>query len=321
MGCGRLHTLISQGVPLLYFEIIRDVVEQGIESYASINQEQREKVLSQMRSQIDRTSAQHRTSEPEIDYGDPLCRLGYLFRHGGVNATFVEKALCEDERLQQALSHAQSKRTLKVCSLGGGPGTELLGFGKYLLNDHAAMPNRIDFTVLDSVHHWSETWDLLAERTEQAIQTELERDKPIIASHFLTFDVLNPSSYVGYTSRFKDVDVVIYNYLFSENQGKLDVAQQAVKYLATTTSQGCVFLVIDRLEYRTSFQTDIVSLFEPSLGPIQIQEFAGTMDSDEQASVFGKELLDALTSPRVQFRTGSGGATVFWFTAMKGGGA
>ena len=301
----------------MYFEIVKQVVEQGIADYAAAYSIGRDEVLTKMKSHIDHTQKQHYKSDPEISYDDPLCRLGYLHRHAGINATLFERVLKEDQALQTTITDAETRGRLRVCSLGGGPGTELLGLVKYLLRQKVKAPQRIDFTVLDNVYYWAETWEQLAEAAEGVLEAELGSDRPTVSQGFLSFDVFDPSSYDGLPSKFKNVDIVVCNYLFSENKDNLDDAKRAIPRLSRLVSDGCAFVVIDRLENNTDFVSNVVSIFESVFGPVKVNEVSGLMDLDEEKSVLGNDLLGRLGNPRLQFRTNNGRPTVFWFTVQK----
>ena len=302
----------------VYFDIIRETLNRSIEAYMLRNNQSRSEVLVEIKKQIDSTQVQHFKDDPEIDYRNPLCRLGYLYRHAGVNATFFERILIGDEKLQSAVTRAIGRGDLNICSLGGGPGTEMLGIGKYLLNRGTEVPSKIVFTVLDNVHPWAETWKELANSVERKLHGELGTSKPIVASSFLPFDVLDATSYSDYTSMFKSVDILICNYLFSENKPNLDKAGQAVERLVHMTNPDCVFAVIDRLESRTSFKNDVVNLFQSAFkSTIEDDTLIGVMDGDEQKDVLGQDLLEVLGSPRVDFQRRTNGPTVFWFTVMR----
>ena len=117
---------------------------------------------------------------------------------------------------------------------------------------------------------------------------------------------------------FKEVDVVVCNYLFSENKNKLGDAAQAIARLSQLVRNGCTFVVIDRLETNPNFVKSVAGVFEPVFGQVDVNRVAGLMDLDEDKSVFGNELLERLGNPRIQFRTPFGGQpTVFWFAVQK----
>ena len=286
----------------MYIKTIRKVVDSSIATYAEMTDQSLPDVRNQIKEHIEHTAAEHRTSMPDIDYEDSLCRIGYLYRHGAANASLFETVLLQSGALAGDFL-GTSPRTLNVCAGGGGPGTELLGLAKYLIRDPDDMPHEIDFTVLDNISEWADTWDPLADEVKDYVKTHFAVDgikPPVIAPAFLTFDVLDPSSYQNYQHRFKKADIVVFNYLFSENKTKFEQAQLALERLVTLTPTECTFIVIDRKENNPAFQENVVNLFESMLGSeITVNTFNGTIDSDERAQDMGEELLTSLDYPRL----------------------
>ena len=156
----------------MYIALVRRVLEEAVGVYASNVKADVPSVLGQVRQHIDHTSAEHYKDEPAIEYEDPLCRLGYLYRHAAANATLFEHALRNSPEAKEKV-RAAHQGTLRVCAVGGGPGTELLGLTKYLVGGDA-FPRKIAFTVLDGVPHWGETWQHLAEVVEDEFRKHLE---------------------------------------------------------------------------------------------------------------------------------------------------
>ena len=116
----------------MYIELVRRVLEDAVTLHVVQTQRTVDEVLREISEHIDVTSREHKRDEPEIRYDDPLCRLGYLYTHAAANATLFEKVLGHSDELRGKIDGA-SQEALNVCSLGGGPGTELLGLAKYLL--------------------------------------------------------------------------------------------------------------------------------------------------------------------------------------------
>ena len=301
----------------MYFELVKTVLEGEITNYMNSYGLTRDEVLTKIRSCIDATSAQYRNPNPIIDYSDALCRLGYIYRHVGINATLFERTLNEDATMKCMIDAKIASGNLTIASLGGGPGTELLGLAKYLSQRIPQSPIKINFTVLDNVVQWVETWKQLAKAAEQKLEAQWGSNWLTTSPDFLGLDVLEPSSYSGFTTMFKDVDIIVCNYLFSENQTKLQVAGQAISQLAGIVGNDCTFVIIDRLEQNTNFVNDVIAQFQAIFSQIQKGEFAGKMDQDEQISVLGQDLINRLRYPRLKYRNADGSASVFWFTARK----
>lgn len=303
----------------MYIELVRRVIEEAIELHVSNSGKSWEEVLEEMNVHIEATSSEHRKVDPQIQYDDPLCRLGYLYMHAAANATLVERVMLNSEDFRLKISNA-SQGVLRICSMGGGPGTELLGLAKYLLYQPQLIPPRkIPFTVIDNVAEWADTWEQLAEATEEELRLACDQDgiePPTVAHNFLPYDVFDSCSYRNHLVQFRKFDVVIFNYLFSENKNNLGQAREAIGELARVIGPECVVAVIDRRELNTSFVNDVVSIFESAFGiEIHCRELSGTLDADEQTSEMGAMLTNILKrTPRVKFFTHANrDPTVFWF--------
>ena len=305
----------------MYIELIRQVVETGASDFAALNGETVPEVLKKIRGHIDHTSEEHQKSEPNIDYADPLCRLGYLFRHGAANATLFERVLdMADEVWPRKAS--ENPQTVSVCALGGGPGTELLGIAKYLKSHRRRIPSKISFALLDNVPQWAETWQQISQRVSEELSSSIDSSlaqPPVIAPSFIPLDVVDATSYKDYAYMFREADIVVCNYLFSENKTQLKKASGAVQHLSKVTPPSCAFVVIDRCEYQAGFLEEVVGIFDSVFEKdIRVMKQGGILDANEQATDFGDDLLKALGYPRIRFRTaGVGNPTVFWFVAKR----
>ena len=292
----------------MYIELVRNVIEQAVALHAANTQQPQDQVLSQIKDHIEATSREYRKDEPDIRYRDPLCRLGYLYMNVPAHATLFEKVLMESDNLGRKINNA-SQGVLNICSLGGGPGTELLGIAKYFQQRPDLVPPRkIAFTVIDNVLEWAETWQQLADAVEEDFRSSYPQQvfaPPTINQTFLPLDVLNHSSYENYAFQFGKADIVVFNYLFSENKTRLGGAQQALESLARVTSKNCAFVVIDRLERDERFKNEVVHLFKSAFNvEVVAQTLGGKLDIDEQTSEMGQMLTATLKrTPRVKFFT------------------
>ncbi len=307
----------------MYIEIIRRVLEEAICLYSESSQKSTNRILEEVNAHIEATSSEHQKVEPQIRYDDPLCRLGYLFMHAAANATLFERVIQNSYVLCQKIANA-SQGVLNICSMGGGPGTELLGLAKHLRTQQDLNPPRkIVFAVVDNVSAWADTWTQLAEATEEELRSSLNQngvERPTVAPMFLPYDVFDSSTYRNHAVQFKKLDVLVFNYLFSENKTKLDQAREALSELATVTGDECIYVVIDRLEHDVSFTNEVVGVFESAFEVgIQWQNLGGTLDPDEQVSDLGAMLRGTLERyPRVKFFTPVyREPTVFWFVVKR----
>ncbi|MCY2954076.1 MAG: hypothetical protein NTU53_19225 [Planctomycetota bacterium] len=305
----------------MYIDLVRRVLEQAVDTYATEHGETVSTVLSQIREQIDKTSTEYRKDEPQIKYHDALCRLGYLYRHATANATLFELVVRESGELRSVV-RASVDGKLEICAVGGGPGTELLGLVKYLLQCRLGFPRKVVFTVLDLVPQWAETWQQLADASEDELRKTLKDEKHaclVIAPVLLPLDATDASAFKSYAYQFGRANIIVFNYLFSERKTKLPNLKKTLKHLHSVAASGCVFVVIDRLEKNPTFMNDVVALFSDLFGvTVRAHTFRGTLDGDEQTADMGTMLNNVLGNPRVRFFTDMyRDPTVFWLVVTK----
>ncbi len=301
----------------MYFRLVRDVINEAVGRLVKTNQQPKQTIYEGIKRQIPATSQQYRRADPQINYEDPLCRLGYLYMNVPVNATIFEKVILNSSELRRSIDGTRGD-SLNICALGGGPGTELLGIAKYLIRQEAELPNELAFTILDTVPQWAQTWKRLAKAVEREFKAKLkDQTPPAFDTTFFHLDVLERSSYESHEFQFRDADVIVFNYLFSENKFRLDEIDGTLSYLAEITSEDCAIVVIDRLEGDGQFNEKLVRKFASAFDiEIQHETLRGRMDDDEQASELG-ELLDAFgRTPRIKFYNNFG-ATVSWFVVKR----
>ena len=133
----------------MYIEIIRRVLEEAICLYGESSQKSKNEILTEVNAHIVATSSEHRQAEPQIQYEEPLCRLGYLYSCMAQRMPlFLKKQYRIPTVLRLKIENA-SQGVLKICSMGGGPGTELMGLAKYLRKPSRILtpPRKISFTV------------------------------------------------------------------------------------------------------------------------------------------------------------------------------
>jgi hypothetical protein len=300
----------------MYFKIVREVLDEAIPRYAAARGTTTDAVDAEIATHIETTAHEHNNNpDPNIDYENYLCRLGYVFVHAGANGTLVERTFREFDRLRSLVT-ARAGGELSVCTIGGGPGTELLGLLAFL-RARPTNPSRVNFTVLDRVQTWSETWRALARAAEAALKNEGQN--VTLSREFQVMDISDPAAFEPYGALFGEQDVIIFNYILSENKVRLDVFKQTLSRLIAMAKPGTVFVFIDRIEYSGSkFVPETEAMIAASgLAEIERQNWGGAMSDSESELAeyiarFGKR------RPRRWFRTFIGHRpTAFSIVAVK----
>jgi hypothetical protein len=238
----------------MYFSIIKNVLDVALESLSEKTGIPSQELCRQMGIQLAEMAKQHREDDPTIPYEDPICRLGYLYKHVTANATLFERALFRLGSAREAI-RARAGKILRISSVGGGPGSEVLGLAKHLVQQFPAegrLPSRLEFTVLDRFPQWGESWTQLAEQTEQMLiarSSETNANIPPISPQFYPMDITKADSYLSYAWLFDKADLIVFNYVISENLSKLDELAGALTVIGTKANAGASFVFIDRKEY------------------------------------------------------------------------
>jgi hypothetical protein len=85
-----------------------------------------------------------------VDYHKPTTQIAYVYRSLPSHAEFLFKGLHSASRALQA---ACDRATVRVACIGGGPGSDMVGFVKFLETTDQA-DKAVDFTVLDHERSW-----------------------------------------------------------------------------------------------------------------------------------------------------------------------
>ena len=289
----------------MYFEVVKNVLDYVIAHHAAATGRPEDAVCADIAAHIDSTSAEHLKDIPAINYSDPLCRLGYLYMHTAANATVFEWIIRQANGLGRWVEVRAGDR-LSICSVGGGPGTEMLGLVKFF-ETASALPRRIDFTVLDAVPQWFETWNLLAREAETYLAARaaaLGVSPPVVNPRFVPLDAMDASSFSPYASAFDEVDIVVVNYLLSENKTRLADFHKALMAMVQRSRSTTVFLFLDRQEQKDDgkFQKEVLWVVQNSgLNYLANLTWNRAIDRDERAANLGAYLSKFPRHPRVKF--------------------
>lgn len=307
----------------MYFKAVKTLLDKSIDRYATRKGIDVEDVHDEIAEYFAVMAKEHREDDPSIPYDNPLCRLAYLYKHVPANACLFERSLRSLDSAKEVVKSRKSSR-LRICAVGGGPGSELLGLAKYFIKRAGAgAPSRLDFVLLDAVPEWSETWSMLAEEVEaqMAKAAEDEWTPPVVSPQFLPMNVVDKKSYSGMAWRFENIDLVVFNYLISENLSHLPKVEGMLRELASCSSDDAVFMFIDRREHTERINTWLKSnLASCDLELADGPELLGdSIDGDEQVSPHLGDYPDAFKQwPRLKFfNPGNRGATAFCMSARR----
>jgi hypothetical protein len=237
------------------FRILRPVIEQAIQQICITSQIEPAAALARVVQHLQNNSAQWRTDDPQINYQDPLCRVAYLYSQVPANANLCEIAVRQDPDVNGFVrARIAETRELRICALGGGPGTELLGLCCWVDDQRPGGDSvvRLRFTVVDGVVEWAESMDALVAQTQARF---LEKygdyaDWPALPNHlFVPVDLTDLNSFTNMPQLFGSQDLYVLNYLASELLPHQQEFRDVASWIVQRAPAGAKFLFIDRNEH------------------------------------------------------------------------
>lgn len=290
-----------------FFKTMNYVLFQGIADICRYYKIEENEAISKVKDYLKENSSAYYSDDPKLEYENPLCRIAYVYAYVAAHANLIDNAFYKFENLKDYIKNKiDNNGTLKVCSLGGGPGSELLGFVKFIERERKP-DNCIDvnFSLIDNISEWDETWQALANGLDETFKLEYgssRRDWPVIVHRsFLPLNLCKPDDFQQFIARFSDVDIYVLNHTVSELLGKIKEFKEVFNILVQRASNGAYFLFIDRDQ---TMVLDIVKqlLKTDDLVAYELYQEEKTMDWDEQKIDLGKWYEQIEWTPKLKWK-------------------
>jgi len=250
-------------------------------------------------------------SAPNVPYGDPLCRIAYLYGIVPANANLVEKIFEESQELADHVDEIhQSIGVLDICAFGGGPGTELLAVAKWLERRQLTDPLELNFLLVDKINEWVGTWRGLRRETNKRL-SQSGNPSVTISGDFLQIDVNSESAVVNFNNWDPSFShhIYIFSYIISEIFSDFEYFHEFVELVADRAPMGAKFLFVERAESRWAKKIEEISS-DCNLDLSVLGRATSNMDSDEQSSTLGQMLTNVGRNPRTTW-------DAYWYVGTK----
>ena len=168
------------------------------------------------------------------DLSDPTVRFAYIYRYTAAHANMAYELI----RKSDVLSELFDNDAVTISRVGGGPGSDLLGVFKYLL-DTKKSP-KLFFYLLDKEQAWGELWA----DVDQVTGPELNS-----STNFRPLDVCDQKSWSS-QRKFLRANLFTFVYFFSELYSQKDDATNFFDYMFDGAEKGARFLYIDFRDLR-----------------------------------------------------------------------
>ena len=294
-------------MPVNFFRTIKSTLDQTLDEYCQIEGITRARALIDAKRHLVENQRAYFTPGTKLDYSQPFRRIAYIFAYVAAHANLTDRSFERFVHLKDLVDERlTSGDTLKICALGGGPGSELLGLAKYAERKARGRWIDIDFMLVDYIREWDETWNALQEDITRQFQSEYgprRRDWPLMVSHhFAPLDLLDYRSFRNQPTRFRNIDLFISNFVVSEliDQAPLNALIDTYALLSERSRGDVLFLFIDRKETRVLDAIDEIiesSNLCQTEPPIELETY---IDLDERKSDLGDWLVHLRWSPKLK---------------------
>lgn len=251
--------------------------------------------------------------KPNIPFEDPLCRIAYLYYAVLVNAYVIENVLQKDKELSGYLNASSRANSgiVRICSLGGGPGTEFLGLAKWV--EENPVNHRVTLLPLlsDRTDGWQKDWRRLRNRMNVRLKGKYGDDSKkwpvaITPGNFSTVDVEDFGS-IGGAKDLYSQNLYISCYLLSHVFHDFGNLNNFYAELVKRVPAGSKFLFIDRDAPKIEEAVkDVAKSSKLKLSDVHHAD-SNTISSDEDltdlGAIFGE--LREVMQPRLQWK-------IFW---------
>lgn len=144
-------------------------------------------------------------TRPPVNYQDPATRFAYVFKYVASHSDYIVQVM-EAWRSHVGGQIMAGADTMRITCVGGGPGSDLIGFLRYLDENKNEPIKKATAYLLDREQAWADTWTEL----DDSLQSGL-----VLHANFQPLDVTNPASWM-YQKKFLQADLFTMSYFVSE---------------------------------------------------------------------------------------------------------
>jgi hypothetical protein len=164
-----------------------------------------------------------------IDYENPATRFAYIYRYVASHANMVYNLIKNSEDVSVLFDSEK----VNVTCVGGGPGSDLLGVLKFMMNKKKSATLRC--ILYDKEQAWGDSWN----------DVDNKLDTPFRFSNFFqAFDVTVPSTWTRQT-KYLHSNLFTMVYFMSEVYRVKESAELFFANLFDKAKEGALFLYVD----------------------------------------------------------------------------
>ena len=246
--------MLSSPSCLQIFKSLGNVLDQSVSDWKLSTGLPLDSLVPQVKKAILRMRhVYHSGNRPEIPFECLVYRLAYLYEYASANAFAVEAVLNDDAKNQRLISSLlTSKQRISLCCFGGGPGSEIVGVAKWIVQQQLGT-TQLEVVVTDKYPQWKDQWksvrDTLNTNFLASGAVSAQRQRLVVPKGFGKVDVIDPES-AQLPPLVHGFDLYVVSYVVSHIYAPEDLSRfcQFMRSVIDYAPKGSKFLFIDRRE-------------------------------------------------------------------------
>jgi SAM-dependent methyltransferase len=183
-------------------QLIKHVLDDAYRSIHTTDEAEKDKSITKELEALSREYGSLTNSKAKpIDYSDPLKRFAYIYKYTVAHADYIMQLISFCPPLRKLLA----RKSVEVACLGGGPGSDLLGVLKHMIQTQSK-ETCLTCYIFDKERAWGDSWSDVARCLDAPF-----RVYPV----FQQMDVTDSSTWESY-SKFLRADLFTLSYFLSE---------------------------------------------------------------------------------------------------------
>ncbi|MDR2410202.1 MAG: hypothetical protein LBE13_19120 [Bacteroidales bacterium] len=218
------------------FELIKGVLDNLWDNLEGTEEEK----VEQIKTAIDYLSKNyHRIATSEkINYDDKYIQFAYIYVYTASHADYLFQLLTETQQKRPIIT----TNNFRISSLGGGPGSDLIGCLKYIDSLPEKTPLKLKFNSFDRNHNWSFCWSNLSSSFSELSDNKEQKLELYPTFHYL--DITDPNS-LDLFKPYLDSNLITMIYFLSEILKCKDSSKNFLDYLFSNVNQGTILVLVD----------------------------------------------------------------------------
>jgi hypothetical protein len=213
---------------MLCFQLVKTVLDELYERIPLERNDQKDELIKEKIAHLEQAYRKLHLGLP-IDHSDIATQFAYIQRYVTCHANLVYEIIKTAPKLKSLFDQPKAK----ITCIGGGPGSELIGILKFLLE--ANKKPKLSFNLYDREKGWGDCWEDIHEKLNLPMD---------INSRCSPMDVLNQKDWRSNT-KYLNSDLFSMVYFLSEIEKKKQEATPFFDNLFAKAQVGSLFLFID----------------------------------------------------------------------------